>query len=149
MVCQRVSAASVSVADRVVAEIGRGLLLLVGVAAGDGAGEVDAAVKKISGLRVFADAEDKMNLAMTDVAGEVLVVSQFTLLGDATRGMRPSFTKAASPEVAGPLIDRMAEEFRARGITTAQGVFGAKMAVASVNDGPVTIVLDFAGGRTG
>lgn len=126
-----------------VASIGPGLLLLVGVSHTDGPAEADAAATKISGLRIFADDDGKMNRSVVDVGGEALVVSQFTLLGDASRGRRPSFTEAASPEVAEPLVNRLAEELRGRGIETAQGVFGAKMEVALVNDGPVTLVLDF------
>ncbi len=126
-----------------VASIGPGLLLLVGVSHADGPAEADAAAAKISGLRIFADDDGKMNRSVVDVGGEALVVSQFTLLGDASRGRRPSFTEAALPEVAEPLVNRLAEELRGHGIETAQGIFGAKMEVALVNDGPVTLVLDF------
>jgi D-tyrosyl-tRNA(Tyr) deacylase len=125
-----------------VAEIGPGLCLLVGIGEDDDAATVDAAVAKISGLRVFSDAAGKMNLSVVDVEGELLVVSQFTLLGDTNRGRRPSFTTAASPETARPLIDRMAAGFRSAGITTSEGVFGAKMDVELVNDGPVTLLLE-------
>jgi D-tyrosyl-tRNA(Tyr) deacylase len=127
----------------VVSEIDGGLCLLVGIEDGDDADVVDAAVAKISGLRVFSDEIGKMNLSVTDVGGEVLVISQFTLLGDTRRGRRPSFTAAASPETARPLIERMASAFRIGGIPTSEGVFGAGMKVDLVNDGPVTLVLEF------
>lgn len=143
VVLQRVSRASVSVDGTVVAEIGRGLCLLVGIEDGDDAAVVDSSVSKISGLRVFSDAAGKMNLSLVDVEGEALVVSQFTLLGDTRRGRRPSFTTAAPPEVAGPLIDQMVAAFRLAGVPTSPGVFGAKMEVELVNDGPVTLVLEF------
>ena len=141
---QRVSRASVTVDAAVVAEIGHGLCLLVGIETGDGDEQVEAAVAKLSGLRVFADQDGRMNRSVGDVGGEILVISQFTLLGDATRGRRPSFTAAADPEGAAPLVDRMADGFRAMGIPTSTGVFGAKMTVELVNDGPVTLVLEFA-----
>lgn len=147
MVVQRVRDASVTVGSRAVASIGKGLLLLVGVAEGDGEGEVDAAVDKIAGLRVFADEEGKMNRSIQDVGGEILVVSQFTLLGDVRKGRRPSFTGAAHPEVAAPLIDHMVERFRTVGIPAGQGEFGASMQVQLVNEGPVTLVVDVVGGR--
>lgn len=132
-----------------VSEIGQGLCLLVGVEEGDDSATVDSAVSKISGLRVFSDAAGKMNLSVKDVGGELLVVSQFTLLGDTRRGRRPSFTAAASPELASPLIDRMASGFQSEGIPTSQGVFGAKMEVELVNDGPVTLLLEFGSGTPG
>ena len=146
IVIQRVSRASVRVKDSVVGKIGPGLCLLVGVEQGDGAAEVDAAVEKISGLRVFGDQEGKMNLSLADVGGQVLVVSQFTLLGDMRKGRRPSFTKAAPPEIASPLIDRMVARLRELGTVTAEGVFGAMMEVELVNDGPVTLILDIHNG---
>lgn len=122
-----------------------GFLLLVGVAEGDGEAEVVAAVDKISGLRVFADDEGKMNRSIVDVGGQILVVSQFTLLADVRRGRRPSFTGAARPDLAEPLIDRMVALFREKGIVTDHGRFGAKMEVESINDGPVTLLLEFGG----
>lgn len=125
-----------------VASIGRGLCLLVGIEEGDDLRDVSAAVDKIAGLRVFADDDGRMNLSVSDVNGQVLVVSQFTLLGDVRRGRRPSFTRAAPPEVAAPLVDQMADGFRGLGITTETGQFGAVMKVDLVNDGPVTLVLD-------
>lgn len=135
--------ASVSVAGAEVSVIGPGLLLLVGIGHGDDATTVDTAVEKLIGLRVFSDDDGKMNLSITEVGGEVLVVSQFTLLGDVSRGRRPSFTDAASPGLAAPLIDRMVEALRARGVPTVSGVFGASMEVELVNQGPVTLVFDF------
>lgn len=124
-------------------QIGNGLCLLVGIGPGDGAAEVGAAVSKISQLRVFGDETGRMNRSVADTGGEILVVSQFTLLGDTHRGRRPSFTAAAPPERAEPLVDQMAEAFRAEGIPTSTGVFGARMELDLVNDGPVTLVLDF------
>lgn len=147
VILQRVREASVRAGSRPVSSIGRGLLLLVGVAEGDGERDVEVAVDKIAGLRVFADEEGKMNRSVQDVGGEILVVSQFTLLGDVRKGRRPSFTGAAHPEVAAPLIDRMVERFRAAGIPAEQGQFGASMQVELVNDGPVTLVVDVGGGR--
>lgn len=146
IVLQRVSSASVRVGGSAVASIGPGFCLLVGVADHDGEAEVDAAVEKISGLRVFADPEGKMNLSLGDVGGEVMVVSQFTLLAEVGRGRRPSFTAAAPPAKAEPLIERMADGLRGRGITVAEGVFGARMEVELVNDGPVTLVLEVVEG---
>lgn len=125
-----------------VAEIGAGLCLLVGIEEGDEDVDVDAAVDKTVGLRVFGDDQAKMNLSLADVGGEVLVVSQFTLLGELRKGRRPSFTKAAAPQVAERLIDRMVSRFGERGIPVAQGVFGARMEVELVNEGPVTLVLE-------
>lgn len=132
-----------SVGGDVVARIGPGLCLLVGIGEDDDDTAIDAAVAKITGLRVFSDHEGKMNLSVADVEGEVLVVSQFTLLGDTRRGRRPSFTAAASPETARPLIERMVTLLRSAGIPTSEGVFGARMEVELVNDGPVTLLLDF------
>jgi D-tyrosyl-tRNA(Tyr) deacylase len=143
VVLQRVGSASVSVDGERVSGIGRGLCLLVGIRSGDNHHQVDAAVTKISGLRVFGDDAGKMNLSVMDVDGEILVVSQFTLLGDTRRGRRPSFTMAAPPEEAQPLLDHMVEGFRAEGIPTSVGVFGAHMTVELANDGPVTLILEF------
>lgn len=134
--------ASVTVDETVVGSIGDGLCLLVGVADGDDLADVAAAVDKIVGLRIFADEVGRMNRSLLDVGGAALVVSQFTLLGDVRRGRRPSFTGSARPELAEPLIDRMVEMFRERGVETASGVFGAKMSVRIENDGPVTLVID-------
>ena len=143
IVLQRVSEASVTVEGEVVSEIGPGLLLLVGVAAGDGEAQADWLAEKVAGLRVFNDEEEKMNLSVRDVGGEVLAVSQFTLLADTRKGKRPSFVRAAPPEEAEPLFDHFCERLRASGVGTVEtGSFGAMMQVALVNDGPVTIVLE-------
>jgi D-tyrosyl-tRNA(Tyr) deacylase len=142
MVVQRVLSASVQVGDEVVGEIGRGLCLLVGIAEGDGVADVDAVAAKVSQMRIFPDRQDRMNLSVLDIEGEVLVVSQFTLLADLRRGRRPSFDAAADPEEAELLIERLVTRFEELGIETAQGVFGAKMEVELINDGPVTVVLD-------
>ncbi len=131
----------------VVSSIGPGLCLLVGVEPGDGEPEVDAAVDKIAGLRIFGDETGKMNLSIGDVGGEILVVSQFTLLGDVRKGRRPSFTGAAPPEYAAPLIDSMAAAFADIGIETRTGVFGATMSLDLVNEGPVTLVLAVSDGK--
>ena len=142
IVLQRVSNASVNVDGKIVGQIGHGVCLLVGIAPSDGDPDVDAAVDKIVNLRIFRDHDGKMNLSVLDVGGEVLVVSQFTLLGDVRKGRRPSFTGAAEPELAKRLVDSMVGRFRAQGIATAEGVFGAQMKAQLVNDGPVTLVLD-------
>lgn len=147
VVVQRVSRASVAVDGQVVSSVGRGLCLLVGVEPDDGRPEVEALVDKIVGLRIFGDEAGKMNLSIGDVGGGVLVVSQFTLLGDVRKGRRPSFTGAASPEHAEPLIDSMAASFADTGIETRTGVFGAAMSVELVNDGPVTLVLEVSDGK--
>lgn len=136
------SRAEVRVEDVVVGAIGRGLLLLVGVEQGDTAADVTVAVDKIVGLRIFPDPADKMNLSVGETGGQILVVSQFTLVGDVKRGRRPSFTAAAPAEEAALLIDQMISEFNSAGVFTASGVFGAKMEVDLVNDGPVTLVFD-------
>lgn len=149
IVLQRVSRAEVRVESSVAAVIGQGLALLVGVEADDTSEDVQVVVDKIAGLRVFADGEGKMNRSVLDVGGEVLVVSQFTLLGDVRRGRRPSFTRAAGPAVAAPLIEELVEGFRQSGIETASGVFGASMEVELVNDGPVTLVLSVRNARLG
>lgn len=147
VVLQRVSRASVATEGEVVSSIGAGLCLLVGIEPEDGPNEMAAAVAKIAGLRVFADDEGKMNLSIGDVGGEILVVSQFTLLGDVRKGKRPSFTGAARAEHAAPLVDAMAERFSQMGIKTRSGVFGAMMEVDLVNDGPVTLVIEVSDGR--
>ena len=140
-VVQRVSQASVSVDGKIVGEIGRGVVVLVGVTHGDGHEQADWLAEKIAGLRIFEDAEGKMNLGLTDISGAALVVSQFTLYADARKGRRPGFTDAAPPEVAEPLVDYFAQALRARGVPVATGVFGAHMLVEIHNDGPVTILL--------
>lgn len=142
LVVQRVSRAKVTVAGETVGEIGRGFLALAGVENGDTDEDMRYGVEKLAGLRVFEDAEGKMNRSVSDVGGSILLVSQFTLLGDARHGRRPSFSNAARPEIAAPMIERMAEAIAGRGIPVARGVFGADMQVELVNDGPVTILLD-------
>lgn len=139
---QRVSRASVTVEGAIAGEIGRGYLVLLGVTQADTAAEAEWLAQKVAGLRLFEDGEGKMNLALSDVGGAVLVVSQFTLYGDARKGRRPSFTDAAAPKQAEPLVDHFVETLRATGIPAATGVFGAHMDVALVNDGPVTLLLE-------
>jgi len=140
-VCQRVSEARVRVDGAVVGQIGPGLCVLLGVARGDSAETAAALAGKIARLRVFPDAAGRFDRALADVGGGALVVSQFTLLADTAKGNRPSFTGAAPPGEAEPLFDRFCAELRALGVPVEQGVFGAKMAVELVNDGPVTIVF--------
>jgi D-tyrosyl-tRNA(Tyr) deacylase len=142
VVLQRVSQASVSVDGRVIGAIGRGFLLLVGFTATDGDAELDWMAEKVVALRIFSDVAGKMNLALLDVGGSVLVVSQFTLYGDARKGRRPSFVDAAPPDVAEPLYARFVAALRARGVGVETGAFGAMMDVSLVNDGPVTLVLE-------
>jgi D-tyrosyl-tRNA(Tyr) deacylase len=143
-VVQRVSRAEVRVEGRVVGAIGRGLLVLLGVAQGDGDDAARLLADKIAALRIFEDADGKMNRSVTDLGGAVLVVSQFTLLGDARKGNRPSFTSAAPPDSAQALYERCCTMLRERGLSVATGVFRAHMEVESVNEGPVTILLDSA-----
>jgi D-tyrosyl-tRNA(Tyr) deacylase len=139
---QRVARAEVRVAGRVTGRVGRGLLLLVGVTHADGEAELAWMADKVLGLRVFGDADGKMNLDVAEAGGAVLAVSQFTLYGDARKGKRPSFVDAARPEVAGPLYDRFVALLRARGAHVETGEFGAMMEVELVNDGPVTLWLE-------
>lgn len=139
---QRVSQASVTVDDQVVGAIDRGFVVLLGVTHEDGRPEADWLANKIAGLRIFEDEAGKMNLALADVGGQVLVVSQFTLYGDARKGRRPSFTQAARPEQAEPLVEYLVENLRQRGLKVAMGVFGAMMQVEIHNDGPVTMMLE-------
>lgn len=146
IVLQRVTRAAVTVNDEVVGAIEDGFLALVGVGHDDGADDVAAMADKIAGLRVFPDDDGKMNRSVVDINGSVLVVSQFTLLADTRKGRRPSFVGAARPEVAEPLIRRLVEAFEERGVTAAEGRFGAMMNVELVNAGPVTILLTSVGG---
>ncbi len=139
---QRVSHASVTVDGRVTGRIGRGFVVLLGITHGDGRAEADWLAGKIVGLRVFDDEAGKMNLSLSDVGGALLVVSQFTLYGDARKGRRPSFTGAAVPDVAEPLVDYFVETLRDAGFTVATGVFGAHMDVEIHNDGPVTMMIE-------
>ncbi|MFL5913829.1 MAG: D-aminoacyl-tRNA deacylase [Gaiellaceae bacterium] len=140
-VCQRVSRARVRVAGQTVAEIGAGLCVLLGVARGDGVDEAARLAGKVARLRVFPDEEGRFDRSLLDVAGAALVVSQFTLLADTAKGNRPSFTAAAPPGEAEPVYERFCEELEALGLPVGRGVFGAKMELELVNDGPVTIVL--------
>lgn len=139
---QRVSSASVSIGGSVAGAIGPGLVLLVGFTHTDSLVEVQWLTEKVLGLRVFNDPDGKMNCDLAAVGGAVLVVSQFTLYGDATKGRRPSFIDAARPEVAIPLYQGFLAALRATGVTVASGEFGADMQVALVNDGPVTLMLE-------
>lgn len=139
---QRVSSAAVRVADQKVASIGKGLVILLGVGHGDAESQAQYLVEKIANLRIFEDAEGKMNLSLIDIGGEALVVSQFTLYADVARGRRPAFVEAAAPEFAEPLVLRFAELLAARGISTKAGVFGAHMLVEINNNGPVTVWLE-------
>ncbi|MCL4811592.1 MAG: D-tyrosyl-tRNA(Tyr) deacylase [Vicinamibacteraceae bacterium] len=141
-VVQRVASASVSVNGRVAAAIDRGFLVLLGVRQDDGAEDAQYIATKIAGLRVFEDEGGKMNLALGEVGGAVLLVSQFTLYGDARKGRRPSFDKAARPAEGEALYSHVASLLEQGGLPVARGVFGALMQVALVNDGPVTILLD-------
>src|SRR5687768_5623544 len=144
VVLQRVSRAAVSVGGDRVSEIGPGYLLLVAAGVEDDEGEAARLAEKIVNLRVFPDAEGRMNLPLADAGGEILVVSQFTLYGDVRRGRRPSWVGAAPPEVAEERIEAFARALEALGIRVARGVFRAHMEVELVNDGPVTLVLDGA-----
>lgn len=139
---QRVRFGRVSVSGEILAQINHGLVILLGVGHGDGEAQLAFLTDKIAGLRIFEDAEGKMNLSLRDVSGGALVISQFTLYADARKGRRPSFTDAALPDVARPLVDRFAELLREQGIPTGQGEFGAEMLVEIHNDGPVTIWLE-------
>jgi D-aminoacyl-tRNA deacylase len=141
-VCQRVSRATVAVKDRVVGSIGPGLLVLLAAAKGDNAEQVRWMAEKIPGLRIFPDTEGKMNLSLSDVGGEILVVSQFTLYGDCRKGKRPSYSEAAQPHEAEALYRSFIGALRAPGISVQEGIFGAMMQVELVNDGPVTLILD-------
>lgn len=141
-VVQRVSEASVSVEGRVVSAIGKGLLVLLGVAKDDGPADIGYLAEKIAGLRVFEDDEGKMNRAVLEVGGELLVVSQFTLLGDVRKGKRPSFSDAMEPVRANELYQHFCTACRSLGARVSEGVFRADMRVALVNEGPVTLTLD-------
>jgi D-tyrosyl-tRNA(Tyr) deacylase len=142
VVVQRVTAATVHVGDDIVSCIGRGLLVLVGIGHDDGEEQARWIAGKIVGLRVFEDTDGRLNRSVVDIGGEVLIVSQFTLLGDCSKGRRPSFVDAARPQVASPLVQRLAALVAELGIPAQQGVFGAHMRVELVNDGPVTLVIE-------
>jgi D-aminoacyl-tRNA deacylase len=142
LVLQRVSSAAVHIDGEVSGEIGHGLLLLAGFREGDGEEELAWMAKKVLGLRIFADDEGKMNRSVEDVGGGLLVVSQFTLYGDARKGRRPSFVDAAPPDIAIPLYERFVEMLAGSGLRVETGEFGAMMDVSLVNDGPVTLILE-------
>lgn len=141
-VIQRVSRSSVTVDGKIVAEIGPGLLVLVGVADGDGPADIEYTASKIRDLRIFGDEQGRMNRSLVDAGGAVLVVSQFTLLADVRRGRRPGFDSAAAPDVARTMYESLLDQLRTSGLRVQAGVFQAHMLVDSVNDGPVTILLD-------
>jgi len=141
-VVQRVSSASVAVDNRQIGRIGLGLLVFVGVADGDSQADTAYTAGKIRDLRIFPDEENRMNRSVVEAGGSVLVVSQFTLIADTAKGNRPSFAEAAPPEEAEALYERFCSELRGLGLPVETGIFGAKMEVELVNDGPVTVVLD-------
>ena len=142
LLIQRASRASVTVEGRVVSSIGPGLVVLVGVGQGDRSDQVESLADKVAGLRIFRDTDGKTNLAIGDVGGEALVVSQFTLYADTSKGRRPSFIRAAEPNAAEELVEAFGRALEARGIRVGRGVFGAEMAVELVNDGPFTMWLE-------
>jgi D-tyrosyl-tRNA(Tyr) deacylase len=146
-VVQRVAGARVEVEGQIVGEIGRGLLVLLGIAKGDTEREAEWMAQKIAGLRLFEDADGKMNLGLEEAGGAVLMVSQFTLLGDCRKGRRPSFTEAAPPEEADRLYQLVVGKMRATGVRVETGVFQAHMQVHLTNDGPVTLLLDTSAGQ--
>lgn len=146
VVVQRVSSASVEIIEEdsryVSGKIGRGLMVLLGISDEDTEEDLEYICDKVTGLRIFEDEEEKMNLALKDVGGSILLVSQFTLYGDCRKGKRPSFIKAARPEKAIPLYEKMIARMRQQGYTVETGVFGAHMSVSIQNDGPVTLIID-------
>lgn len=141
-VVQRVNNASVEVDGKIVGKIGKGLLVFLGVGDGDTEADLNYIADKTAGLRIFSDEDDKMNLSVTDIDGEILVVSQFTLYGDCRKGRRPNFTASMEPLTAEKMYEDFIELIEAKGIKTAHGEFGADMQVSISNDGPVTILLD-------
>jgi len=147
VVLQRVSRASVTIAGKVAGAIDRGFCVLVGFTHGDTTAEADWMAEKVAGLRLMSDAQDKMNLGLAEVGGAILVISQFTLYGDAQKGRRPSFIDAARPEVAIPLYERFIDQLKSRGLRVETGEFGAMMEVEIHNDGPVTLVLEKGGSK--
>ena len=141
-VIQRVKAASVTVEGQVISEIGKGLLIFLGIAQEDTVADIDYMASKIANLRIFEDTEGRMNLSVLDIGGEGLVVSQFTLYGDSRKGRRPSFIAAARPEKADPLYQAFMDEISRLGVPVKAGIFQAMMEVELINDGPVTLILD-------
>lgn len=142
-ILQRVKEGSVTVDGEIVAKIDQGLMILLGIGQEDTIALAEQMVDKIATLRIFGDQEEKMNLSIQDVGGSAIVVSQFTLFADTRKGRRPSFVNAARPDLAEPLVNAFAAMMNDRGIPTQTGIFGAHMDVALVNDGPVTIILEF------
>ncbi|WP_313093824.1 D-aminoacyl-tRNA deacylase [Chryseobacterium flavum] len=142
VVIQRVSEASVKVDGKIVGEIDKGVMLLIGIDENDEKTDADWLIQKILNLRIFGDEEGKLNLSVRDISGEILCISQFTLIADYKKGNRPSFIKAAKPDKAIPLFEYFKEEMAKSGLKTASGIFGADMKVSLINDGPVTIVMD-------
>ena len=141
-VVQRVKKSSVTVEEKITGKIGQGLMVLIGVEDGDSEKDADYIADKVCGLRIFEDEQGKMNLSVEDIGGEVLAVSQFTLLADARKGRRPSFTKAAAPYEANALYRKVIDKIESRNVNVEEGVFQAEMMVEIHNDGPVTILLD-------
>ena len=141
-VIQRVSEASVKVDGKTVGKIGKGMMLLIGIDDNDQKADADWLIQKILNLRIFGDENEKLNLSVKDISGEILCISQFTLIADYKKGNRPSFIKAAKPEKAIPLFEYFKEEMAKSGLKTESGIFGADMKVSLLNDGPVTIVMD-------
>lgn len=142
VVIQRVTQGCVTVDGEIKAEIGVGLMILLGIGPNDSEAQAEYLVHKIANQRIFSDAEGKLNLSVKDIGGAAIVVSQFTLYADTKKGHRPSYVKAAKPELASPLVDRFVELLNAQGVPTQEGVFGAHMVLDIQNDGPVTIVME-------
>lgn len=142
IIVQRVKSASVEVDENTVGQIGKGLLVFLGVGREDDESDLDYMVNKVLGLRIFEDEDDKMNLSLEDTEGELLVISQFTLYGDARKGRRPSFIESAAPDMGEDYYEKFVEKCKDRGLKVETGIFGADMKVNLINDGPVTIMLD-------
>lgn len=141
-IVQRVKEASVKVNDQLVGSIGKGLLVFLGVGTEDNESDLDYMVNKVLGLRIFQDENDKMNLSLEDIEGDIIVISQFTLYGDVRKGKRPSFTASAAPEMGEFYYEKFIDKCREKGVNVETGIFGADMEVHLINDGPVTIMLD-------
>lgn len=142
VVVQRVSSSSVSVGGEIVGKINQGLLILLGITHTDTEQNADWLVNKIINMRIFSDLEDKLNLSLKDIAGSILVISQFTLYAEAEKGNRPSFTSAARPEIAKPLYEYFIDKLKINNILVESGIFGADMQIELINDGPITIILE-------
>lgn len=141
-IVQRVSRANVKVAGKVIGEIDRGIMVLVGITEGDSEKTIDWMCNKLINLRIFEDSEGKMNLSVNDISGAILLISNFTLYGDAKKGFRPSFIEAAPPLISEPIYNSMLEKLRGSGLLIQSGEFGAMMEVELINDGPVTIIIE-------